>query len=83
MELGIERKQLHISNTSMDNPLEVRFKDLLIPKNSEQRSLLLTKEQYYELISELKEAFISTTKSNSNITFLDTTRYLNVVMLTS
>ena len=48
----------------MDNPLEVRFKDLLIPKNSEQRSLLLTKEQYYELISELKEAFISTTKSN-------------------
>ena len=48
----------------MDNPLEVRFKDLLIPKNSEQRSLLLTKEQYYELISSLKEAFISTTKSN-------------------
>ena len=44
--------------------MEIRYRELLIPKISEQNSLLLSKEQYYELIKELKEAFISTTKSN-------------------
>ena len=46
----------------MDNPLEVRFRELLIQKTM-SKSLLFTKEQYNELISELKVAFISTTKS--------------------
>ena len=35
---------------NMDNSLEVRFRELLIPKVSEQKSLLFTKEQYFELI---------------------------------
>ena len=59
----------------MKNPLEVRFRELLIPKISEQRSLLLTKDQYYELIGQLKEASIRQRNLIGNITFLDTARY--------
>ena len=56
----------------LDHKIEYSLLSLTIQKISEEKSLFFSKEQNYELISELKER-----NQTGNITFFVTTKYLS------